>query len=744
MTNNAFIQIKTMDLWDVGFFFVLLGVFVYFTIRTWPQEWRAWKKTILLGLRFLILIFIMVLLLQPAFKMRVKSKSMPVAFVVDSSQSMGISDVPLPQKQNSKSASQTRWDAALGCVFQAQEKLSEKYQLTYHTIDKGHKNFNKTSAASLKPKGALSDFSALDKIVKDNNNLKAVVLLSDGRVAQRKTLSMAARLGVPVYTVGMGQMKAPPDLKIEAVKAPQFAFKNTEVIVTAKVISRRLPRKKITVKIKEKGKTVCSRTVHLTNTSESADVQLSFVPHKTGWHKYQITLPVYQEEKNIHNNKHVFYLDVARDKIRVFYVSGRPGPQYAFLREQLKTNPSVDLVSFVILRDRQDVVNYTDKELSLIPFPSQKEILEEMDSYDVVILEQFAFSQFGFSSAVDKALITFVRKGGGLLLIADTTLLGPHGPYQKSLLKDILPFNINAALKKGPFKYQLHPLASHHPVMSLVDNRLDSDSLWKRLPFLQGNGLFLTTKSKGALVLAEARAQNQVYPVLAVKQKNKGRCMVLSSLNTWQWALQEAGQGRGTWAYQRFWTNVMQWVSASEDSHLVRLNLSGEAAFVGKEYLIHAMVRDQHHQGLASADVRAVIKDPHGKTMHYPMKSFGGGEYAVPFVPKDNGHYHVTVQAFYRQKKWGEDQGVFQSGRFWDETRDMSTDFDFLTKISEVTGGTFIPMSEWSPDYLKKELDKNAWSLDSPVLLWQSSWVLWWLIVLLLVDWTLRRKWRGV
>ena len=62
-------------------------------------------------------------------------------------------------------------------------------------------------------------------------------------------------------------------------------------------------------------------------------------------------------------------LKVVRDKIRILMVSGSPSLSYRYLRMALKNDPSLDLLSFVILRTPSDILNVPLQEQSLIPFP---------------------------------------------------------------------------------------------------------------------------------------------------------------------------------------------------------------------------------------------------------------------------------------------------------------------------------------------------------------------------------------
>src|SRR5207244_12736840 len=89
-----------------------------------------------------------------------------------------------------------------------------------------------------------------------------------------------------------------------------------------------------------------------------------------------------------------FPLSVARDKIRVLLVCCSPTWDYRFLRQTLKHDPSIDLISFVILRTPTDVVNVPESQLSLIPFPTQRLFTEELKNFDLILFENFSYQLY--------------------------------------------------------------------------------------------------------------------------------------------------------------------------------------------------------------------------------------------------------------------------------------------------------------------------------------------------------------
>jgi hypothetical protein len=343
-----------------------------------------------------------------------------------------------------------------------------------------------------------------------------------------------------------------------------------------------------------------------------------------------------------------------------------------------------------------------------------------------------------------QALREYVQKGGGLLLVGNTRLFGVNSPYRNTPLEDVLPLSLEGPVRPGPRKFQVDVYEPAHPVMALAEKSADSLAHWNNLAPLEGNGEFLSSSRKGALVLAGVETPQGRAPLISAWQRGRGRVMMFLGLSSWRWELVEAGRGRGPWAYQRFWDNALRWLSASEDFQLVRLELPSEPVVPGEEALLRAFVWDENHRPLAEAEVRATVVGPQGQKWFRSLKSVGNGEYADTLLVEEAGVYRVSAQALHRQKALGKDEDRFQGGTTWEEKRDMSADFPLLEKMSQATGGVFIPLPSFSLRALEKSLESVSWSEERHESVWNSGWVFVGLLLLMFTDWITRRRWGGV
>ena len=118
------------------------------------------------------------------------------------------------------------------------------------------------------------------------------------------------------------------------------------------------------------------------------------------------------------NDQFLHTCQVIRDRVRILRVVGRPNWSSKFLRDELVQREDVDLVDFHILRAMQDRVLANSDELALIPFPVEELFVENIESFDLIIWQNFDHESYPFFKPeyvrnIQKA----VESGCGVLLL---------------------------------------------------------------------------------------------------------------------------------------------------------------------------------------------------------------------------------------------------------------------------------------------------------------------------------------
>ena len=83
-------------------------------------------------------------------------------------------------------------------------------------------------------------------------------------------------------------------------------------------------------------------------------------------------------------------IDGVRDKLRVLLVSGEPHAGERTWRNLLKSDASVDLVHFTILRPPEKQDGTPINELSLIAFPTRELFQQKIKEFHLIIFDRYA------------------------------------------------------------------------------------------------------------------------------------------------------------------------------------------------------------------------------------------------------------------------------------------------------------------------------------------------------------------
>ena len=279
-------------------------------------------------------------------------------------------------------------------------------------------------------------------------DLGAVVVISDGidtgRIGEGPTRRHHAqhhrrRWRRPIHTVGIGESSL-RDLSVAAVLADEFAFVRTPVTIEAVIRQHGLPDRQIELTLSRDGRPVATRSVILRGDHSEERVSFDWLPDHPGNFVFQIATPVLAGEALSSNNSQVFTVKVIRDRVRVLHLCGRPSWDQRFLRAMLRRDPNVDLVSFFILRTETDEQPWNRNELSLIPFPTYEIFEEQLQSFDLVIFQNFNFAPYGVEPFLP-GVRDYVEDGGAIAMIGGD-LSFASGGYGSTPLRDVLPVEL--------------------------------------------------------------------------------------------------------------------------------------------------------------------------------------------------------------------------------------------------------------------------------------------------------------
>ncbi len=720
---------------------VLAALFVVWSYR------GAQKRVGLIVTRLLGAVLVLGFLTEPALQLRIVRKiKNRLAIVVDRSRSMSLAS----------EGGQRRYDAVLAAIEQKKDELKALSEA--HVIEWFDLEGPVTPAALSQPPVAESSdlVTALEKAREAGGGkpLAGIILISDGadnaalEGQERGRLSADAkarlsRLGAPVSTLratGAGFK----DVSLAELRADEFAFVHNTFEVEVVIEARGFAGATVPVVMKREGEVVSQQSVVLQDGPTT--VSLKSKPDKIGEFVYSVSVPTLSGEAVLENNERSFVLQVIRDKIRVLQVSGRPSWDERFLRQHLKENPNVDLISFFILRTPTDVPGAPENELSLIPFPVEKLFTTELRSFDVVIFQNFDYRPYKMRQYLPNIRDAVLQSGLGFVMIGGEQSFAGGG-YLGTELEEILPLTPDTGdLIASRVAPQLTEAGRSHPITDLARGTGRNDGVWKGLTgwtTLNRTGALSPQATALALEPSVPGADGRGAPLIAVMDAGQGRTMAVATDSMWRWRFAQGADGGGAErAYHRFWSNALRWLVRDPEHSRVRVVPERRRFELTDPVDVSVSVLGQDYQPVPNAHLTLSLEH-NGTALATDELTTGEGGSAKRRYPElPPGAFRITAKASASGRQLGEGQGVFVVEARSVELLRGAPRPDLLAAIADATGGRAADLDTALTDLEIVDPDVVEVDRRRNLELWDNAWAMVLGVALFAADWALRRR-RG-
>jgi uncharacterized membrane protein len=789
------------SLWISLSVIVLLLISLYLVWQN-SAKLSNWQRRFIFVLRFLSAVFLFLLFLQPAIRLedvtRVKNY---IAVLVDQSLSMSLPQSDEVQLEQNKNQIYRRIDQATDVLkseaksFEAwkQNHIIEYYGFSDHLSPLESQNFKADGQSTLL-------MNAFDELMTRHQpeELAGVVLLSDAddhsdlipsgiKEIPTELKRAVSQLKVPVHTLTLGPLTEPKDIAIRHLKADDFAFTRNAVSVEVEIAFSAYQRNfDVPVRLLRDGILVTQKILHYENHQKIYPLTFEFVPQFTGEESFKIEIEPQANESVTENNHVYFSMKVIRDKIRALQVVGRPSWDEKFLRNHLKQNPNVDLISFFILRTNASIETADQSELSLIPFPTQELFEEQLGSFDLVIFQNFTYKGYRMKQYLP-LIRDYVAQGGGFVMIGgDISFAG--GDYAQTPIAEFLPVKLHHngsdQIFKGEFKPILSQAGKTHPITALSLLPDENQKFWDQLPKLSGSNLHQGLK-EGAISLVDRVDGDQKDSIINIFQFQQGRVMSIATDSMWKWAFDESQVGSRH--FNKFWGNSIRWLIADPSLNPLKVKCDQDKYAENQEIIVTATLSSQDYQPLANESIELIFEEierdpsrdltdqnlglsvdsidedenpfdlfnrsnrnqntlpqrtePKVKIVHQAkVTTQNQGEAIYRWKSDHAGAFRVRAQAKPNQTPLeAKDVFVVQSDPL--ELRSIHSRPDVMHWISKVSKGKNLEIGDsWDQlNFEKPKVMRVNKRQDIP--LWSSSWMMILMLSILSLEWFLRRRW---
>src|SRR5256884_5105562 len=265
--------------------------------------------------------------------------------------------------------------------------------------------------------GALS--SALSDVPIDR--VAGAFMITDGRVHDIPANAAAVGFQAPVHALVTGR-KDERDRRIAISAAPRFGIVDQPQTITYRLDDQGVIGERAKITVRRDGEVINERTL---TSGQTANVEID-IKH-AGPNIVEIEASPLENELTLVNNRAVVAIDGVRDKLRVLLVSGEPHSGERTWRNLLKSDASVDLIHFTILRPPEEQDGTPITELSLIAFPTRELFQQRIHEFHLIIFDRYS-RQGVLPPAYFDNIARYVRQGGAVLVAA-----GPDYASQTSI-----------------------------------------------------------------------------------------------------------------------------------------------------------------------------------------------------------------------------------------------------------------------------------------------------------------------
>ncbi len=352
--------------------------------------------------------------------------------------------------------------------------------------------------------------------------IAGILAISDGRVHDA---DLPLDLPAPMHLLMTGK-QADWDRRLTVRNAPAFAIIGEPVTLT--------------LRIDDLGAAPAGETLAPLDISIDGEEPLTFrvpigqdlelpitLPHG-GRNVIRFSLPQAEGELTDRNNSALIQMNGVRDRLRVLLVSGEPHPGGRTWRNLLKSDSSVDLVHFTILRPPEKQDGVPVNELSLIAFPTRELFMEKIDDFDLIIFDRYQRRGI-LPSLYLENVANYVRQGGAVLVAAGPDFATADSLY-RSPLGLVIPATPTARVIEEPFLPKVTDLGQRHPVTTDLPSNGDWGRWLRQVDVAdpQGNVVMQGVDDR---------------PLLVLNRVGEGRVALLASDHAWLWSRGYEGGG---------------------------------------------------------------------------------------------------------------------------------------------------------------------------------------------------------
>lgn len=664
------------------------------------KENKSWLPAFLGSLRFLTILGILFLLLAPLLKHFITEEQKPLIVIAeDKSESVSLStDENLLSTLSSDLIS---FEADLSDKYEV-IKLNFSDEITFNQEDSLD---NKSSNLALPLEFIADNY--------EDQNLGAVIMVTDGIYNEGKNpLYINTNLKAPLYTVALGDTTIRRDILIKNVLHNRIVYLNDKFIIETDVQAYNAAGAKsnITISKISNGKTVKlgSKPININKNNFFESYAFELDADQVGNTKYVISLGNIGSEVTTGNNRRNIFVDVLDARQKILMLTDGP-------------HPDVKAIKSIISENK----NYT------IEVKQANAAKANVNAFDLVILHNLPSQRYDISGYL--ADIKRLRKPSFFIVGAQTSIA-----------------KLNAAQNVLTINGSNNSMNDITPIMEPGFNLFTMSDLLKSkvsqfVPLKVPFGEYKTAATSKVLMYQKIGNVETQYPLLAYSDIENHKQAVLTGEGIWRWRLTEFTDFPEQPFTKETILKTLQYISQKEDKRQFRAFTNKIIYKENENILFDAQLYNDNYEAINNPEAFLKISNSSGEKFDYTFSKNNDAYYIdAGRFPEDN--YTFLASTNYNGKNLTA-SGKFSVESIVKEKYDLTAKHDLLYSMIEKFGGEVI-----YPQNVNQLKEQLLNSNDIKPILYQKAetksildypWILGLLILLLAIEWFMRRYFGG-
>jgi hypothetical protein len=440
------------------------------------------------------------------------------------------------------------------------------------------------------------------------------VMITDGEVHDMPPVARLALSG-PLHVLLTGK-PGEADRRLIVKDAPSFGLVGKDLQLTMRVEDLGAPddASQARLTLRKDGGPPTTRMVPV-----GRDVHIPVTIDHGGSNVFELEVEPGPHELTLDNNRAALIVNGVRDRLKVLLVSGEPHQGERTWRNILKSDPSVDLIHFTILRPPEKQDGTPIRELSLIAFPIRELFDVKLDEFDLIIFDRYRRRTILPATYLEN-IARYVRKGGALLEAAGPTFGTPLSLY-RTPLGSVLPAEPTGNVFEQGYQPRVTDTGRRHPVTA----DLPGESPDSKTPPHWGRWFRQVEADPHRGDTVMSGYQNS--PLLVLDREGDGRVAQLLSDEMWLWTRGFEGGGPQAELLRR----VVYWLMKEPDleENDLRATVEGNRLEVTR-------------QSLRPDDRPVQVTGPDGRLQTLKLAPTHGGQSSGGLPVTESGLYRVS------------------------------------------------------------------------------------------------------